>query len=235
MIFCLLSIYKISTAAVPTEGQFIFTAYKDSSCSNYNREGAGTYNGAQACWQTSNSSSIVASEWNNGNLKITEFLGSASCQGSTGQQINSGTIICDGTCSKSSSNQYYTCVYVNIPTSPNFVIKGFTDNKCKNPSFGEIQGNGSNICWRTSDTSSIVPLVWDSPNRKLVIYTFDKNPYCAGSSKTDIVGEIPCNGSCQASGQVQGTFYTCTWAENGNCSHIMISFILLLVTLMVIF
>ena len=217
---CLLSVLviaKISSAAVPAVGQFIFTSYSDSTCKNSNRQGAGVFTGSQNCWITGNNTSISASDFSNdGLLSITAYNSSPSCQGQTNQVVQTGQIKCDGHCLQSGQfpGTYYTCVYVNIPASKdgNFTITGFSDNTCKTTSSQPFVGSGNNICWQISNTQSIVPLKWDSSNKNLYLYTFNDNNQCNGASVLDGVAGIPCDGSCKPSGMVPGTYYTCNYS-----------------------
>ena len=206
VLLTLIMISHVYSDAIPSTGLFAFTPYTDDKCTLTNNKIAGVYNSDMACWNMDPNSS-KASAWNPTTKQITlDFYSGIICSGTA--TSTASVVPCDGTCNKDTLNagMYYTCNYINIPKTTTFAFTTFSENTCKTRSALPVGlYSGANICWKTSATTSMVPLSWDG-SKVLTLFAYGANGNCFGSTAVSAAGPINCDGSC-----LQDAFNTNQW------------------------
>ena len=106
--------YTCIAISMPTTGTFTFSSYTDNTCKTVGAT-PGKYSGANLCWNTGASSSVVPTTWTpaTSTLNLWAFSNSRSCAGDL-IGVQNYNIPCNGsTClqNQAKTTEYFTCQY----------------------------------------------------------------------------------------------------------------------------
>jgi len=208
------NINTIISDNVPTIGAFAIRDYTDSQCTITSDMTNVLFTGNSGCWNRGKYS-VKSSSWDpiQNKLFVNSYENSA-CVGSPA--VVSEALSCDMSCqhNKSNNGSFYSCRYIQIPSSGTFQISYFVDNGCKSPissTSGKYTGN--DLCWSISSSTSLIPLFWDASSSSLSTWQFGSSGSCLGTTMTSAGRNFKCDGSCLQSQMKSNEYFACQYVE----------------------
>jgi hypothetical protein len=230
ILFMIIVVVKLCSAALPNDGSFHFNSFTDSRClvRTKNANSAVFPVTKSSCWVFSLSFSLKVKKYDTETYTLTfDIYGTPDCSGD--KVLEGYELKADETCYEDGLNPglYYNIGYVNISVKEKLKFITYSGAAC-NQEKSVILFNGENYCWKTSDSNSIVALNWNKETKDLQVRYFGNDNSCGDyADLATEVKTVKCDGSCLQDVTTKD-YYSCAYDSSARLVFSMISALVLL-------